>query len=841
MKKKIFLLVHFIVTSLVISQTQYPPISPKWVFEPWVWEDAANTKDATWNLINGYLTRNIPIGAVIIDSPWEAPNDNLGDRGYNTFDFDISRYNKPKQFIDSLNGKGIHVILWITGVITTNCPLYQEAFDNNYFVNNGATTGFWKGSGRASHIDFFNPEAVAFWKNLMDNVFDSLNVDGWKVDESDYLLRGYNYISTFAGDKTPSEYSNAYYSTIYNYTREKRDSKGMIMARPYCDQHETPYWYAPLSVNTAGWVGDQQNSWDGLEHALINIFISSQLGYAAVGSDIGGYSTDINFPPNKTLFLRWAQFGSLIAIMENGGTTNACHMPWLFDENTVQIYRYFAELHHELVPYLYSYDINAHLTKTSIVRPIGTRGSPPDTNSWIGDWNYLLGDNLFVSAIYQDNTSRTITFPEGSWINYWNEDDIHQGGTTAVLNYTIDKYPVFIRSGAIIPLNVDNPITQHGSNFSKNYLTLLIYPNDLSSYKYYKSETDFTDITCEEISSGNNISFSNSIDSLIIRLKNNILPEEITINGGINLMKKNTFAEFESSSSGWFHGKMTESDNVYTWIKFSNSANSVHVTTNCALNLFPENYELSSLCEGNKYYVDRDYTITTMPDKYRNFNMIKTANADKQTSNLNFHFNLCRSADVYIAYDHRLTTPLWITTNYINTNEKIYVSDPYMNYFNIWEKAFEPGIVTLGDNGNIDESSMYFVFYNLFKTLQLDLKVFLEGPFSSENNMNTTLLQNDLIPKSQPYNILPWNYEGSENVQEIPDNAVDWVLVELRTSEDVKSQIRRAGFLMNDGVILALDGLSNLTFENVLNGDYYIVIYHRNHLPVMSSEKVHVE
>ena len=141
--------------------------------------------------------------------------------------------------------------------------------------------------------------------------------------------------------------------------------------------------------------------------------------------------------------------GALVPIMENGGQTDNCHFPWLFDSRTVDIYKYSSELHHQLVPYLYSYDIVAHLTKTSIFRPFGER-CYPDTNSWNGDWKYLLGDNLFVSAIYQNNTSRAITFPaDGSWINYWNEADIHQGGTTATINYFLKQYPVFIRSGLL--------------------------------------------------------------------------------------------------------------------------------------------------------------------------------------------------------------------------------------------------------------------------------------------------------------------------------------------------------------------------------------------------------
>ena len=232
MKKHISYLIIFFLTSLStsLSQTQYPPITPKWVFEPWVWEDATNTDTSTLALINGYLIRDIPVGAVIIDSPWEDPNNSEGDKGYNTFNFDFSRYAEPKKLInDSLYNKGIHVILWITGVMTTDCPLYQEAFDSNYFVDSGAATYFWRGSGLASRIDFFNPSAVEYWESLMDRVFNNYEVDGWKVDESEYFMG--DQILTKDGIKTKREYSDAYYSEIYNYTHIKRGNNGMITAR----------------------------------------------------------------------------------------------------------------------------------------------------------------------------------------------------------------------------------------------------------------------------------------------------------------------------------------------------------------------------------------------------------------------------------------------------------------------------------------------------------------------------------------------------------------------------------------------------------------------------------
>jgi hypothetical protein len=119
-----------------------------------------------------------------------------------------------------------------------------------------------------------------------------------------------------------------------------------------------------------------------------------------------------------------------------------------------------------------------------------------------------------------------------------------------------------------------------------------------------------------------------------------------------------------------------------------------------------------------------------------------------------------------------------------------------------------------------------------------DVKVFMEGPFNG-STMDMNLGHNSLLPMAQPYNTAPWNYSGSETVGAIPEGAVDWVLVELRTDTTASSAFAtRAGWLMNTGVIEELLGGRPLIFPVGDPGNYYIVVRHRNHLAIMSSTPV---
>ncbi|MEZ5083471.1 MAG: hypothetical protein R2750_08485 [Bacteroidales bacterium] len=126
--------------------------------------------------------------------------------------------------------------------------------------------------------------------------------------------------------------------------------------------------------------------------------------------------------------------------------------------------------------------------------------------------------------------------------------------------------------------------------------------------------------------------------------------------------------------------------------------------------------------------------------------------------------------------------------------------------------------------------------------IDLNLKALLEGPFAT-NEMATGLNSGNVIPLSQPYSGAPWNYAGTEYVGTIPNgNIVDWVLVELRETSGGASTAtagtriaRKAGFLLKDGTITGTDGTNPMHIDVFISQNLYVVIWHRNHLPVMSA------
>ena len=121
--------------------------------------------------------------------------------------------------------------------------------------------------------------------------------------------------------------------------------------------------------------------------------------------------------------------------------------------------------------------------------------------------------------------------------------------------------------------------------------------------------------------------------------------------------------------------------------------------------------------------------------------------------------------------------------------------------------------------------------------ITISAKVFLQGPYTGSDTMSTILNRYHFIPLTQPYNSDPWDYSGNEKVSQIPSGIVDWVLLELRTGLNSSTTVaRRAAFIRSDGNIVDLDGNSPVTFSGITSEGYYLIVKHRNHLSIMSSD-----
>jgi alpha-glucosidase (family GH31 glycosyl hydrolase) len=482
------------VTSALMAADPFPgkpPICPRWAFEHWVWEDNVNTRTSAEQLVQGYLDRSIPVSAVILDSPWET--------AYNTcvFDQTAARYPNAQTMINNFHAKNVKVIMWITAVVNTESPDYAAARAANVGVNNSADISWWKGVG--IHIDHTSTSAKTWWHGLLDKVLN-MDVDGFKVDQgADYVPAP---VITSIGSLTTDVFKKYYYADMFDYTTGK-NPQAVTVARAYSAAQNG--FGASIAKSPISWQGDFDGDFSGISNQVNDIYTAAQAGYSAPGVEIGGYQ---GANPTKHSLIRYTQFAALTPLMENGGSNGGmtCHTPWYWDSiggnantQTTDIYRYFVSLHNELVPYLFSYDVEASLTGTSILR-----------NTDIPNAQHMLGEEIFVSPLISDVTVKKIIFPaSGEWIDYWNDSIVFTAGTT-IQQYSspLNRIPLFIKAGAIIPMNVKTSVTGHGDSTSAGKITMVIYPKATSAFTFHRPTGDgvaYENIAIDVVETGGSV------------------------------------------------------------------------------------------------------------------------------------------------------------------------------------------------------------------------------------------------------------------------------------------------------------------------------------------------
>jgi PKD repeat protein len=178
-----------------------------------------------------------------------------------------------------------------------------------------------------------------------------------------------------------------------------------------------------------------------------------------------------------------------------------------------------------------------------------------------------------------------------------------------------------------------------------------------------------------------------------------------------------------------------------------------------------------------------------------------------------------------------------------NGASMVFTGTPSMdnNDFHNWTTATVRENTYTGTTGDKGSPGTNGTGQNLVSlAFDLNLKVYLEGPFNGAD-MSADLTNLTNFPINQPYNAAPWNYTGTESVVSIPADVVDWVLVELRDAASaaaatVATRIsRKAAFLLNNGSVVDLNGSSLLHFTNAISNQLFVVVYHRNHIPVISA------
>ncbi len=517
-----------------------PPLTPAWALECWLWEDDVNTAERVDTLLNGYAKYDIPVRTILIDSPWSLR--------YNDYEIDTLKYPHPKEWFLNLQNRGYRVVCWITNMVNSYSKstrikesedFFKEAFDKGYLAGHGEKNNWWQGKG--GFIDYSNPDAMKWWRGRQQNLFD-LGIDGWKLDGTATLFYTsvggfpFAYKSTKSGLMSTRTYMDHYYRDEYQHGLTQ-NSEFITLARSI-DRWYHPEGFAPVDAAPVTWVGDQVHAWEskgvksagngkgkdlafdgveGIESAIKSILAAANLRYNVIGSDVAGFSGSV-IPPR--LYMRWTQLSTFCGLFLNGG--HGERALWHRTAQELEVIRKFSWLHTELVPYMYSYVVTGHQGGRVLQKPID------------GKYHYLFGEDFVVAPIYRDNLNVKVTLPAGKW-RYFFDDKMLLEGTKPITferEYPLEEFPVYIREGAIVPLNVERSYTGLGTEANKGSLTWLIYPGvDNHFTVYHPDKSGSSTVSMTNFPNRIELSLKEMKKASVFNIRMEQKPDSVSFNG----------------------------------------------------------------------------------------------------------------------------------------------------------------------------------------------------------------------------------------------------------------------------------------------------------------------
>lgn len=430
--------------------TGRPNVPPAWAFAPWKSRDVHRNRDEVLADIALSRKHDLPASVVVLDSPWET--------SYNDFRLNEQQFANPDAMFAEIRKQGFVPCFWLTPFINlTNVTdmkgidkgpalNYEEAARNGYLVRSGPSAKedagkpmivpWWKGTGAL--VDFTNPRAVEWWHAQMEPM-RKWGVAALKCDDGES-----NFVTdaVFHDGSTASEmkgrYAQLYLKAANDFLERARPGDHTLISRcGFTGTGKYPF----------GWAGDNHADFS-FENGLPGVIVAAQnaslSGLPMWGSDIAGYMGDAT----PELFIRWTQFAAFSPLMMVHMQSNKG--PWDYGETALDVYREFAKLHTRLYPYLHNAAAEASEQGVPVIRPMAY-AFPADPAAAREQFQYLFGPDLLVAPMYQSGTRRSVYLPDGRWIDYWS-GRVYEPRQTIDAAAPIERLPLFVREGAIIPM-----------------------------------------------------------------------------------------------------------------------------------------------------------------------------------------------------------------------------------------------------------------------------------------------------------------------------------------------------------------------------------------------------
>lgn len=415
------------------------------------------------NVISSLKKAALPVDAIVFDLYWQGE----GNSGMGNLDWYAPNWNNPREMMTNFNNMGVKTICITEPFFTSASSNYSILKERGFFADDDVSGMEWLGASPVGLIDASNPAAMD-WMWQFYKARTEEGVAGWWLDlgEPERHDADSRHMGGSVG-QVHNEFGDLWTSRVYRGFKEDfPEVRPFLMPRAGTAGMQR--------YSTFPWTGDIKRSWEGLQAQIPALVSAGMSGIGYMGSDVGGFaasSTDAN------LYLRWIQMAMFSPMMRTHSTFNP--EPYLDCYSEVLPYvRDFLNLRYSFLPYTYSAAWENATKGTPLARPINfhdtedSAPSPADCKD-----QYLWGRDIMVAPVVTNTYSRSITFPQGTWVDLNDMQTSYAGGTTINYNAPLDKLPYFGRKGSFITRFSQKEYTNTGA-IDNSKLTVIYLPDE---------------------------------------------------------------------------------------------------------------------------------------------------------------------------------------------------------------------------------------------------------------------------------------------------------------------------------------------------------------------------
>ncbi len=434
--------------------TGRPALPPAWTFGLWLSTSFTTNydEDTVNEFVNGMAERDIPLEVFHFDCYWMAENE------WCNFTFDPKMFKDAPGMLKRLKERGLRICVWINSYIGQKSPLFREAMELGYLLKrpNGDVWQWDLWQAGMGLVDFTNPGAWKWYQDKLRGLLD-MGVDCFKTDFGERIPTDCVYY-----DGSDPELMHNYYTYLYNKCVFEllEEYKGRDEACLFARSATAGGQKFPVH-----WGGDCSSNYLSMSESL-------RAGLSLTCSGFGFWSHDISGFEGTApadVYKRWAAFGLLSTHSRLHGS-NSYRVPWLFDEESVDVVRKFTKLKCSLMPYLYSKAVEAHRTGVPMMRAMVLEFSQ-DIACGDLDRQYMLGESLLVAPVFTKEGDVDYYLPQGRWTNLLS-GEVVTGGRWVHEVHDFMSLPLMVRENTILPVGALDSTVEY--DYSKS-LTLYVF------------------------------------------------------------------------------------------------------------------------------------------------------------------------------------------------------------------------------------------------------------------------------------------------------------------------------------------------------------------------------